>query len=95
MWSPYYRKLVRDSGLRNARKGFGIIPTWPCGIPMMSIPLDHCLTSPSLQVNAIKRGKQVGSDHFPIIVDLAVTGVAAASKGVEYRIARRQAKLQE
>lgn len=72
MWSPYYADLIRDSGLVNARKGFGILPSWPTQIPMLKIPLDHCLVSPAIGVTGIRTGKPVGSDHLPLIVDLAI-----------------------
>lgn len=72
MWSPYYEKLIRESGLRDARKGFGVLATWPTNVPMMMIPLDHCLISPSIEVRAIKTGRPIGSDHLPIIVDLGI-----------------------
>lgn len=29
MWSVSYKHLIRHSGLKNSRKGFGIIGTWP------------------------------------------------------------------
>lgn len=29
MWSSYYRKFIRESGLKNGRSGFGVQPTWP------------------------------------------------------------------
>ena len=32
MWLPYYRKLVHKTGLRNTRKGFGTLPTWPANM---------------------------------------------------------------
>ena len=72
MWSPYYAKLIRDSGLVNTRKGFGVLPTWPTQIPVLKIPLDHCLVSPTITVQRIRTGKTVGSDHLPLIVDLAI-----------------------
>ncbi|PSB28055.1 endonuclease/exonuclease/phosphatase [Stenomitos frigidus ULC18] len=28
LWSPYYKRLEADSGLRNSRAGFGILPSW-------------------------------------------------------------------
>ena len=70
MWSPYFAKLLRESGLADARKGFGILPTWPAGAPVLRIPLDHCLASPSLRVMGIRTGQAIGSDHLPLIVDL-------------------------
>ncbi len=29
MWSPSYKNFINKTGLRNARQGFGILPTWP------------------------------------------------------------------
>lgn len=72
MWSPYFTRLIHESGLKDARKGFGVLATWPTFLPFMQIPLDHCLVSPSIQVKAFRKGKPVGSDHLPIVVDLAI-----------------------
>lgn len=82
MWSPYYRRLVNKTGLKNARKGFGILTTWPTAgtykkLPdwftfLLRIPIDHCLISEGLKVTNIYTGKETGSDHLPLIVDLQV-----------------------
>lgn len=74
MWSPYYKELIRNSRLYNARTGFGMIPTWPSFIPLLSIPIDHCLVSQDIRVVKIKSGKNIGSDHLPLITDLIITG---------------------
>jgi endonuclease/exonuclease/phosphatase (EEP) superfamily protein YafD len=83
MWSPYYQRLVSKTGLSNARKGFGILPTWPTQgtyhrIPawltsFLLIPIDHCLTSRGIVTTGIHTGGDTGSDHKPLIVDLRVT----------------------
>ncbi len=70
MWSPYYKDFIAATGMRNASKGFGIQPTWYRKSPIFSIPLDHCLVSPEIQVLNSRVGENVGSDHLPIIVDL-------------------------
>ena len=70
-WSPDYTRLVRDSGLRDVRRGYGILPTWPTMFPPMMIPLDHCLVSPRIAITTVRRGSDIGSDHLPLIVDLA------------------------
>lgn len=85
MWSPYYKKLVHSTGLKNTRRGFGLLPTWPTRgtyhripeivTPFLSIPIDHCLISPELQVTDIRTGPDTGSDHRPLIIDLRI-GVA-------------------
>ncbi|MBC6422903.1 MAG: endonuclease/exonuclease/phosphatase family protein [Hormoscilla sp. SP12CHS1] len=70
MWSPYYRKFIRDSGLKNGRSGFGVQPTWPVDAPIFSIPLDYCLVSPEIKVIDSRVGKDIGSDHYPLITEL-------------------------
>ena len=72
MWSPYYKSFIRTTGLRNSRSGFGIQPTWPTQLPLLFIPLDHCLVSPSITVANSRTGSNVGSDHLPLIADLAI-----------------------
>ncbi|MEL7352987.1 MAG: endonuclease/exonuclease/phosphatase family protein [Cyanobacteria bacterium P01_A01_bin.116] len=81
MWSPYHRKLVRDTGLKNVRKGFGILPSWPANAEyyftprlgwlahLIQIPIDHCLSSDDLNVAGVRVGPDVGSDHLPIAID--------------------------
>jgi endonuclease/exonuclease/phosphatase (EEP) superfamily protein YafD len=85
MWSPYYRKFVKETKLRNSRKGFGVLPSWPrkasyshySKIPpllsfLLSIPIDHCLISPEIKVSNIRTGVNVNSDHLPLIIDLVI-----------------------
>ena len=72
MWSPIYSKLLSDTGLVNARQGFGILPTWPTFLPFLMLPIDHCLISSDIKVVNIRTGKRIGSDHLPLIVELAI-----------------------
>ena len=72
MWSPFYKSMVKTGGLRNARSGFGILPTWPTNKPLLYIPIDHCLVSKDIQVLNIRTGRKIGSDHLPLITDLAI-----------------------
>lgn len=71
-WSPYFRELLRASGLRNTSQGRGLHGSWPAGLLIGRIPLDHCLISPSLRVNDRQLGPQVGSDHLPVVIDLQI-----------------------
>jgi endonuclease/exonuclease/phosphatase (EEP) superfamily protein YafD len=71
MWSPYFADLVKESGLRDARGGFGLLPSWPMPLPaFLQIPIDHCLVSDDVAVEEIKTGRRTGSDHRPLIVDV-------------------------
>jgi len=71
-WSPYFRELLHVGGLRNTSQGRGVFGSWPAGLPVGRIPLDHCLISPSLQVIDKQLGPKVGSDHLPIVIDLQI-----------------------
>jgi endonuclease/exonuclease/phosphatase (EEP) superfamily protein YafD len=76
LWSPYYTRLLRQTGLYNARKGFGLLPTWPAFMPLqlLMIPIDHCLVSPEIGVIKMRTGRNIGSDHLPIVVDMVIQG---------------------
>lgn len=67
-WSPYYKKFLRQGGLIDWRSKFGWLPTWPAGIPLLWIPIDHVLTSPSVAIEEYFTGPDIGSDHYPIFV---------------------------
>lgn len=71
-WSPYFADLKRASGLEDGRPGFGIQASWPVGLPLLRIPIDHCLVSPGIVIRDWTRGPDIGSDHFPIVVDFSL-----------------------
>jgi endonuclease/exonuclease/phosphatase (EEP) superfamily protein YafD len=71
-WSPHYAVLETDTGLANASLGSGYAGTWPTWPAFMRIPIDHCLVSRGLQIVRIRSGPDIGSDHLPLIVDIAV-----------------------
>ncbi|MFO1372865.1 MAG: endonuclease/exonuclease/phosphatase family protein [Candidatus Competibacteraceae bacterium] len=73
-WSPYFDPLLADSGLHDSRLGRGILPSWPAGWPLLWIPIDHALFSNGIQVWRLAIGPDIGSDHYPVIVDFSVTG---------------------
>jgi endonuclease/exonuclease/phosphatase (EEP) superfamily protein YafD len=72
MWSPYYRNFVDRSHLTNTRQGFGLQPSWPVNLPLLQIPIDHCLITSKIKVVNNQIGKDIGSDHYPLIADLAI-----------------------
>ena len=72
-WNFHFRQLLARSGLRNSAVGFGVQPSWPTFNPLFWIPLDHVLHSPCIIVTARKTGPDVGSDHYPVIVDFIVS----------------------
>jgi endonuclease/exonuclease/phosphatase (EEP) superfamily protein YafD len=75
MWSSQYKSMVANSGLRNARQGFGILPTQSAyfpQIPWLAIPIDHFLVSKDILVNNMEIGNNIGSDHLPILLDVLI-----------------------
>ncbi len=71
-WSPIFRDLLSKTGLRDSRQGFGIQPTWPVLLPHLWIPIDHCLISSGVSIRNRKVGPNIGSDHYPVIVDFSL-----------------------
>lgn len=79
-WSPYFQDLLSASRLRDSRQGFGIQATWPVAFLPARIPIDHCLVSPEIAVHERHVGPDVGSDHFPVIIDLSLRPDAAGQE---------------
>ncbi len=73
-WSPFFSDLIRKTGLRDSRRGFGLQATWPTGLPHFWVPIDHCLVSPEVIVHDRTTGPHIGSDHYPIMVDFSLEG---------------------
>lgn len=73
MWSPYFKDLVRESGLRDVRIGKGLYPSWNAVLPsFLRIPIDHCLVGEKIRIDNIETGSYTGSDHRPLIIDMKI-----------------------
>jgi endonuclease/exonuclease/phosphatase (EEP) superfamily protein YafD len=72
-WSYPFRRLVSSTDLSNSARGFGLDLSYPAdGNPLLRIPIDHLLFSDGLAVVDRRLGPAMGSDHFPLTVDLAL-----------------------
>jgi len=69
-WSPLFKSLINTCKLVNTQLGYGIQPTWPIQVPPFWMPIDHCLVSNDLYVERRISGSNIGSDHYPILVEL-------------------------
>jgi endonuclease/exonuclease/phosphatase (EEP) superfamily protein YafD len=79
-WSPAMKKFLADTGMVDARKGYGVQPTWPSYLPLLQIPLDHCLLSEGIAAKSVRRGPACGSDHFPLYVEAVVSSSEALER---------------
>lgn len=79
MWSPHFDELLKQSGLSETRYGYGLHPTFPASrwgldIPwQLRVPLDHVLASEDWAILDTWVGPNVGSDHLPLLVDVALS----------------------
>ena len=72
-WSPYFKMMLKEGALRDTRLGYGVLPSWDTKLPAVArIPIDHALVSPEVQVHHIDIGPDIGSDHFPILVEVGL-----------------------
>lgn len=72
-YSPIFKALVKQSGLKDSREGFGWQPSWPTYFPFLWLPIDHILVSPDIQVHNRATGSYIGSDHYPVFAELSIS----------------------
>lgn len=69
-WSAAFRDLVKHGGLRDTARGRGVQATWNARVWAPRIPIDHILVPPGTEVLRRTVGPDVGSDHFPVEVEI-------------------------
>ena len=73
MWSPFYKNMVKTGKLRNARSGLwhftNLADFYAAGFIFRSIMF---LVSKEIGVLKVQTGRNVGSDHLPLITDLVI-----------------------
>jgi endonuclease/exonuclease/phosphatase (EEP) superfamily protein YafD len=73
-WSHSFRALMARGDLRDSQRGFGLQPSFPASANMaLRIAIDHVLVSDDIEVTHRRLDPPLGSDHFPLVVDLLVS----------------------
>ncbi len=71
-WSYPFRRLIADTGLNNSQLGYGLELSFPeHRNQLFQVSIDHLLYSDELVMVDRVLGDPLGSDHFPLTVDLA------------------------
>ncbi len=70
-WSYPFRRLMASADLVNSQVGFGLQPSFSTRSNiLLRVPIDHLVHSPHFEVTDRRLGPDLGSDHFPLLVDL-------------------------
>lgn len=71
-WSRPFRDFASASGLCDSRAGFGLQASFPAAAAVLRVPIDHVFVSCSIGVRSREIGRDVGSDHLPVIIELVI-----------------------
>ncbi len=77
--SPFFARFLRDSGLRDTRLGRGRQASWPTWSPYR-IGIDHAFVSAELAVVDRRLGPPIGSDHLPVLLEVAPARAPSRAK---------------
>jgi endonuclease/exonuclease/phosphatase (EEP) superfamily protein YafD len=85
-WSGTTRLFLRLSGLLDPRVGRGMYNSYNARNPLFRYPLDHVFHSDDFRLVALRRLPDIGSDHFPMLIELSYEPSAKVEQdGLEER----------
>jgi len=78
-WSYYFRILTSRVEFKSAMAEFGLHLTYPAGWNPFGVPIDHCVYTSGIVLKAFRRAADLGSDHYPVVVEFDLRPLPAAS----------------
>lgn len=72
-WSKTTKEFQKSSKLLDPRRGRGLYNSFHAKYFYIRFPLDHVFISKEFSCNDLQRLNNVGSDHFPIYINLELT----------------------
>lgn len=79
-WSPTSELFIRLSGLLDPRRGRGFYNSYNAKNPVFRYPLDHVFHSNDFRLVDLQRLPKVGSDHYPMLIELSYEPDAEAAQ---------------
>ena len=79
-WSATTTLFQKIAGMLDPRVGRGLFSTFHAKQRLLRYPLDHVFHTPHLALVSLERLADVGSDHFPMCVELALCAEAAVQE---------------
>ena len=76
-YSPYFQDWLARTSLTDTRRGRTLSPSWPTLLPILAVPIDHCAVSRDVTIVAHRGLPAFGSDHYPILAELALAPAAS------------------
>ncbi len=70
-FSPNFDLLTDGTMLIDTRKGRGLQDSWNADISLIKVAIDHALVTDNLVVVDRKLGRNIGSDHFPLELEIS------------------------
>ena len=71
-YSPLFQDWLARTGLTDTRRGRTLSPSWPVQLPIVGVPIDHCVVSHGVMIVRHRGLPAFGSDHYPILAELAL-----------------------
>ena len=81
-WSRTTRLFRKISGMLDPRVGRGLFNTFHASYPFLRWPVDHFFHSRHFTLVELRRLRAFGSDHFPVLIELALTQGQANEEGL-------------
>jgi endonuclease/exonuclease/phosphatase (EEP) superfamily protein YafD len=77
-WSSAFRHLASAADLTDSHRGEWLKGSWPTWGAVLRVPIDNCLISDGITVMEQAHGADIGSDHFPLVIRLALSAAPEA-----------------
>jgi len=68
-YAPAFDRLT-DAGMSPLAETGTPLATWPTWLPILGLPIDHVLGNQRVAIDAVERGPDIGSDHYPVVAQL-------------------------